>query len=96
MAKKYAQTRKDREDERRGMERYWRDERKDSKGRYRDLDEIKEDRSEIANLPRRSMQFEVGCGVKPKKYSYDDTMSGIDDLGDQNVRKVNDYMDYDD
>lgn len=89
---KYKQSREDRRHESEGMERYERDH---GKAKYKHLDQIREDKSAVANLPQKAMMFEVGCGVERKNYGYDDTMTGIDDMGFQNVGKVNRYMDKD-
>lgn len=91
MVKKYHQTLQDREDESRGMKRYW--DRKEAKG-HMDSEfygMISEDHSEIANLPQ---------DVKYKKYpktrfmdahELDDTIRGIDDERDETVKIIERY-----
>jgi len=50
--------------------------------------EIKEDHSEVANLPQEHIQYSVGEEVRDLPYAYDDTMRGIDDNARENHTKV--------
>lgn len=93
MAKKrYYQTRKDREDESRGMRRYWADKEdanmKHDRYSYEDSTMIREDPRAPANLPQ-----EVVHRNYPKTaYGYggnlDDTIRGVDDQIDDDVEEA--------
>lgn len=89
MAKKYHQGRKDREDESRGMKRYW-DEHKSAKG---PMDSqfygmISEDHSECANLPQEVVYKKYPKTSYLDAYELDDTIRGLDDTRDDDVRKM--------
>lgn len=91
MVKKYHQTRRDREDESRGMERYW--ERKEHKdgmdSRYYGM--LSEDHSAPANLPQHVIQETYPKCDYMKDYELDDTIRGIDDTRDDEIRKIERY-----
>ena len=85
---KYHQTRKDREDERRGMERRDRDDRGMDTQFY---GMIHEDRSEVANLPQH-VEYKPypKCGYFDE-YELDDTIRGLDDTRDDDLRTMRRY-----
>ena len=84
--KEYHQTRKDREDESRGMKRYESEKKDGMDSRF--LGMLSEDHSAPANLPQ-----EVVYKPYPKydfvdNYYLDDTIKGIDDNIDDSVETV--------
>ena len=90
MVKKYHQTRKDRRDESRGMERY---EREHHKG---PMDSqfygmISEDHSETANLPQHVVYHKYPKNSYMGAYELDDTIRGLDDTRHDDVRKIERY-----
>lgn len=98
---KYRQSRRDREDESRGMERYERRRRRDERderGGYRRVDGedrmgmIKEDHNEVANLPRREVMRSYPSWRSLNGAYLDDSIRGIDDLNDENERRLSDSM----
>lgn len=92
MAKKYHQTRKDREDESRGMKKYWRE----HEGRKEGMDSrfmgmLSEDHSAPANLPQHVVhKYYPKCDYFDA-FDLDDTIRGLDDTRDENVRKMERY-----
>lgn len=91
MARKYAQTRHDREDESRGMRRYEREHHHD------EMDTsfsgmIHEDHSAVANLPQEVIQKTYPKTRFVDRYEIDDTIEGLDDTRDDTVRRIDKDM----
>ena len=85
MAKRYHQGRKDREDESRGMKRYYRKERMENSEydrrseREEDYGMIREDHEAPANLPQHVVHRYYPRGGYGPDYDIDDTIRGVDD-----------------
>ncbi len=80
MPKKYYQDRKDRMDERRGMDRALRtDDYRRVDGESDTQGMIHEDHSEIANLPQEVVYKEYPKMPMGGNYRLDDTIRGVDD-----------------
>lgn len=90
MAKKYYQGRKDRKDESRGMKKYMsgRESRMDSQ--FEGM--ISEDHGSPANLPQHVVQHRYPRCAYMDAYELDDTIRGLDDTRNYDVRKIENYL----
>jgi len=86
MAKKYSQTRKDRRDESRGMERY--EEKRKDRGDSGYFSMLSEDRSAPANMPQDVVHKTYPRTKFMDRYEIDDTMKGLDETRDYEIRKM--------
>lgn len=89
MVKKYHQTRKDRRDESRGMERYEESRKGPMDSQFYGM--ISEDHGEPANLPKDVVYHEYPKCSYMNAYELDDTIRGIDDTRDDEIRKIERY-----
>lgn len=87
MEKKYSQDRKDRRDESRGMKRYEESRRKGPMD-TQFYGMIREDHSEPANLPQNVVYKPYPKCSYFDAYELDDTIRGLDDTRDYDVRKM--------
>lgn len=96
MPKKYYQDRRDRKDESRGMKRYERERMDDSYRRITGENEmskmVREDHSEIANLPQGVVYKEYPKMPMGGRYYLDDTIEGVDDNLRDSVRTMDRYQ----
>ena len=91
MAKKYHQTRRDREDESRGMHDYWeRKEHKDGMDSHF-YGMLSEDHSAPANLPQHVVHTYYPKCDYMGDYELDDTIRGLDDVRDDEIDKIERY-----
>lgn len=93
---KYRQSRKDRRDESRGMKRYEERVERDSYRRVSGESAmdgmISEDHRAPANLPQNVVMREYPSWRYLEGAYYDDTLRGLDDMNDENERKVHRSM----
>ena len=90
MVKKYHQTKKDRKDESRGMERYERSSKEKMHSGYMGM--LSEDHSAPANLPQQVVhKYYPKCDYVDGYY-LDDTIKGIDKNIDDSIEKVESYQ----
>ena len=81
MKKKYAQTKKDRADERKGMEGYFRSGMKEaSRGSFVTGNDPSVGRRDFAGLPQEKIMKEYPRSPVLKNGMLDDSMRGIDDI----------------
>lgn len=93
MPKKYYQDRKDRMDESRGMKRALRtDDYRRVDGESDTSGMIREDRSEIANLPQDVVYKEYPKMPMGGNYRLDDTVEGVDDNLKDSMRTMDRYQ----
>lgn len=88
MAGKYYQDKKDRRDERRGMER--RHEKESMDTRYMGM--ISEDRSAPANLPQGVVSKEYPKTDYMDSHYLDDSIRGVDDTLKDNIKMVDSHQ----
>jgi len=86
MVKKYHQTRHDREDESRGMHRYWAEHSGGMDTQFYGM--IKEDHSEPSNLPQEVVHKYYPKTDYMNAFELDDTARGLDDTRREDIKDI--------